>query len=167
MLPSPTAELDRLAECLRGLVDDHRKLVDLVRKHGAAMRALDASTMEALAQQQEQVRTRILQAEARRRMIVAPLVRSAKLAGEPTLTRLAAAFPTHRVALLRHRDDLRQLAGEVKQRSAVTGRIAQAMVGHLNTAVRMLAAAVERGGTYTKQGGPKLTRRLGSIEAVG
>jgi hypothetical protein len=166
-MTSPTSELDRLAECLRGLTDDHRKLVDLVRRHEAAMRSLDAAAMETLAQQQEQVRTRILQAEARRRMVVAQLVRSAKVAGEPTLTRLATAFPTHRVVFLKHRDDLRALAGEVKRRSAVAGRIAQAMAGHLNTAVRLLAAAVEGGGTYTKQGGPKLTRRLGSIEAVG
>ena len=163
----PTPELDRLADCLRGLADDHRKLVDLVRRHESAMRKLDAPAMESLGQQQEQVRTRILQAEARRKMIVAALVRATKLTGEPTLTRLATAFPTHRAALFKHRDDLRALAGDLKQRTAIASRIAQSMVGHLNTAVRLLAGAIERGGTYTRQGGPKLTRRLSSIEAVG
>jgi hypothetical protein len=47
----------------------------------------------------------------------------------------------------------------------VSARVAQSLLGHLNTAVRLLAGAVERGGgVYTKQGAPKLTRRIGSIE---
>jgi hypothetical protein len=166
-MPPQHAELERLAECLRGLVDEHRRLLDQVGRHQAAMKSLDSGAVEALAQQQEQVRTKIMQWEARRRLAVVALVRSAKLTGEPTLTRIAAGFPAYRPALLGLRDELRILATEIQQRTTVSGRIAQAMLGHLNTAIRLLASAVERGGTYTRQGTPKLTRRIGSIEAVG
>ena len=166
MLPQPS-ELDRLAECLKGLADEHRRLLDLVRRHDAAMRSMDAGQIGELVNQQEQCRTRIGQAEARRRLIVANIVRQSKLAGEPTLSRLAAAFPAHRAKLLAARDELKALAQEIKQRTTVSARIAQSLLGHLNTAVRLLASAVERGGVYTKQGTPKLTRRIGSIEAVG
>ena len=163
----PHAELDRLAECLRGLVEEHQRLLDLVNRHQAAMKAVDAAAVDSLSQLQEQSRTRIMQWEARRRLTVTALARQAKLAGEPTLARIATAFPTHRTRLLVLRDELKILATEVQQRTSIAGRIAQAMLGHLNTAVRLLANAVERGGTYTKQGAPKLTRRMGSIEAVG
>lgn len=165
--PPPRAELDRLAECLRGLVAEHRRLLDLARRHEAAMRTMDAAAIEALSTQQEQARTTVVQWEARRRIVVAAIARQAKLPGEPTLARVATAFPTHRATLLGLRDELKALAAEVQQRTTVAARIAQAMLGHLNTAVRLLATAVERGGTYTRQGTPKLTRRIGSIEAVG
>lgn len=164
---NPPAELERLAECLRGLVKEHRLLLDLVQKHQAAMKAIDASAIDLLTQQQEQCRTRIIQLEARRRLTVTALARVAKIGGEPTLVRIATLFPAQRPTLLKLRDELRILATEVKERTNVAGRVAQAMVGHLNTAVRLLASAVERGGTYTKQGAPKLTRRIGTIEAVG
>lgn len=149
-MSTPPSELDRLAECLRGLTDEHRRLLDLVRRHDAAMRRMDAGQLGDLAGQQEQCRTRIDQAEARRRLVVAGIVRQSKLAGEPTMSRLAAAFPTHRARLLAARDELKALAQEVKQRTAVSARIAQSLLGHLNTAVRLLASAVERGGVYTK-----------------
>jgi hypothetical protein len=166
-MSNPPAELERLADCLRELVQEHRRLLELVQKHQAAMKVVDATAIDALGQQQEQSRTRIMQWEARRRMTVTALARAAKLTGEPTLVRIAAAFPTKRPVLLKLRDELRILATEIQQRTSVAARVAQAMLGHLNTAVRLLASAVERGGTYTKQGAPKLTRRIGSIEAVG
>jgi hypothetical protein len=161
------AELERLAECLRGLVEEHRRLLDLVIRHHAAMKVLHSAAVESIGQLQEQSRARIMQMEARRRLTAAALARQGKLAGEPTLSRLATAFPTHRAKFLALRDELKALATEVQQRTSIAARIAQAMIGHLNTAVRLLAGAVERGGTYTKQGAPKLTRRMGSIEAVG
>lgn len=163
----PQSDLDRLIECLKGIADEHRTLLDLVRRHEAAMRSLDSAAIDDLAQKQEQVRTKIMQWEARRRMVVATLVKASKMPGEPTLTRLAAAFPTHRAALMKLKGEIVALATEIRHRTGTAGRIAQAMLGHLNTAVRLLAGAVERGGTYTRQGTPKLTRRIGSIEAVG
>ncbi|HEX8915997.1 MAG TPA: flagellar export chaperone FlgN [Humisphaera sp.] len=166
-MSTPPSELDRLCECLRGLADDHRRLLDLVGRHEAAIRTIDAAQVDLLNREQEAVRTRILHAEARRRLVAAAAARAAKLPPDATLSRLAAAVPSHRLQLLALRDDLRTLAQEVRQRTAVTAKIAQAMLGHLNTAVRLLASAVERGGTYTKQGAPKLTRRIGSMEAVG
>lgn len=166
-MSTPPSDLDRLGECLKSLVDEHRRLLDAVGRHDRAIRAMDAAQIEQLVAAQEACRTRIVQAEARRRLIVATIVRQAKLSGEPTLTRLAQAFPTHRTSFLSMRDELKKLATEIKGKAAVTTRIAQSLLGHLNTAVRLLASAVEKGGTYTKQGAPKLTRRLGSIEAVG
>lgn len=166
-MSTPPSDLDRLVECLKALVDEHRRLLDAVVRHDTAMRAMDAGQIEQLAAVQETCRTRIVQAEARRRLIVATIVRQSKLVGEPTLSRIAASSPTHRQSLLSLRDELKTVAAQIKAKTAVTARIAQSLLGHLNTAVRLLATAVEKGGTYTKQGAPKLTRRLGSIEAVG
>ena len=165
-MSTPPSELDRLAECLKGLTDEHRRLLDLVRRHDAAMRTMDAGQLGDLVNQQEQCRTRIAQAEARRRLIVASIVRQTKLAGEPTLSRLATAFPTHRARLLTARDELKALAGEIKQRTTVSARIAQSLLGHLNTAVRLIAGAVKQANVYTKQGTPSTRQRIGVMEAV-
>ncbi|MDB5294371.1 MAG: hypothetical protein JWO31_354 [Phycisphaerales bacterium] len=167
MPPPSLPELDRLADCLAGLVADHRRLLDLVGRQAAAMRTMDAAAIDDLVARQEDCRTSIARAEARRRVVVAAIARAVKLPADPTLTRLAATFPGHRTKLLAARDELRALAAEIKQRTAVSGRVAQSLLGHLNTAVRLIAGAVERGGVYTRNGTPKLTRRMGSIEAVG
>lgn len=166
-MSTPPSDLDRLAECLKALVEEHRRLLDVVTRHDVAMRAMKTAQIEQLVLAQETSRTRIIQADARRRLIVANIARQAKLGGEPTLSRIATAFPPHRDSLLAMRDELKSLATQIKSKTAVTAKIAQSLLGHLNTAVRLLASAVEKGGTYTKQGAPKLTRRLGSIEAVG
>jgi len=166
-MSTPPSDLDRLVECLKALAEEHRRLLDVVVRHDAAMRSMDVSKIEQLVAAQETARTRIVQAEARRRLIVAAIARQARLSGEPTLTRIATAFPTHRASLLSLRDELKAVATQIKHRTTVTAKIAQSLLGHLNTAVRLLASAVEKGGTYTRQGAPKLTRRLGSIEAIG
>ena len=42
-----------------------------------------------------------------------------------------------------------------------------ALLGHLNTVVRLIAGAVERAGVYTKTGAPQMSNRIGVMEAVG
>ena len=49
----------------------------------------------------------------------------------------------------------------------MAGRLASAVLGHLNTVVRLLAGAVEKAGLYTKQGIPQVSARIGVMEAVG
>ena len=56
---------------------------------------------------------------------------------------------------------------KVADRSFVANKVASAVLGHLNTIVRLLAGAVERAGVYTKHGVPKVSARIGAMEAVG
>ena len=163
----PPSDLEPLLAALRGLVEEHQRLLDLVRRHEAAVRAMDLSGMETLAAQQEASRVRISQLDARRRNAVALIARATRATGEMTLPRIASLYPTHRMGLMKLRDDLKSLALEVQSRTRIAGRIAGALLGHLNTAMRLVAGAVERAGTYTKQGTPHLTRRIGVMEAVG
>ena len=74
--------------------------------------------------------------------------------------------PPRRDALLKLRDELKAIAEEISGRVKISARIAAAVLGHLNTAVRLLAGAVERAGVYTKSGAPKVTRRIGVMEAI-
>jgi hypothetical protein len=41
------------------------------------------------------------------------------------------------------------------------------VLGHLNTAMRLFAGAVGQSGTYTKNGVPRVSARIGVMEAVG
>ena len=56
---------------------------------------------------------------------------------------------------------------QISNRVTVAGRLAGALLGHLNTAVRLIAGAVEQAGLYTRDGSPKVSGRIGVMEAVG
>jgi hypothetical protein len=88
---------------------------------------------------------------------------------EPTLSQLATAIGDSpaRQRLLGRRDELRAVVGDVATASQVTGRIAGAMLGHLNSALRLLAAAMRDAGTYNRKGSPRCSGGLGAIELIG
>jgi hypothetical protein len=69
--------------------------------------------------------------------------------------------------LLKLRAELKDVINRVQARTHVAGKLASAVVGHLNTVVRLLAGAVEKAGLYTKQGIPQVSSRIGVMEAVG
>ena len=155
-----------LENVLKSLLAEHRKLLAHVEAHHAAMKAMDLEAMEAARSRQEAGRMRITALENHRRTLMQQMAAAAR---QPSLTigRLAELYPQHGPALLAVRNELRLVVAEVARRSHGAGRLASAVLGHLNTAVRLLAGAMHHGGVYTKQGVPNLTGRVGAIEAVG
>ena len=84
-----------------------------------------------------------------------------------TLSHLAALYPQRREPLLKLGSELKQLATQIASRSRVAGRLAGAVLGHLNTVVRLLAGAVDsRANVYTTDGVPRVSSRIGVMEAV-
>ncbi|HZZ43231.1 MAG TPA: flagellar export chaperone FlgN [Tepidisphaeraceae bacterium] len=153
---------------LQQLILEHRKLLRFVESHQAAMRIMDLKAMDVSAGQQEACRLRIAGIENKRRMLVPILAKQANLSpGQTTVSALADAYPQRRKELLALRDELRQAIGEVAARTNVAGKLAGAVLGHLNTVVRIIAGAVEQAGVYTRQGTPRVAARLGIIDAVG
>jgi hypothetical protein len=152
---------------LAQLVIEHRKLLTNLAAHQAALQKLDLAAMDEASRQQEASRLRIAALESRRRHIVTSLARVLKLPADATLTQIAQAMPDRREGLLKMRDELRALAEEVATKNKVAARIAGALLGHLNTAVRLIAGAVENAGVYTKHGSPQVPGRIGGIEALG
>ncbi|MGH7214736.1 MAG: flagellar export chaperone FlgN [Tepidisphaeraceae bacterium] len=160
-------QLLELEAILQALINEHRKLLTHIDAHQTAMRKMDLSKMDAAAKQQEAARLRISSLEAKRQFAVNQLARMSKLSGEITLARVADVNPLRREPLLKLRDELREMMLEIKSRTNVAGRVAGAVLGHLNTVVRLLAGAVEQAGLYTKNGVPKVSARIGVMEAVG
>lgn len=160
-------QLAALEAALQQLIDEHRKLLGLVDAQYAAMRAMDLTALDVAANGQEACRLRIATLETKRRGIVQLLTRGAKIDGTVTIAKLTTLFPQRRDALLQLRDELKSVAGAISTRTKVAGRVAGAVLGHLNTVVRLLAGAVERAGVYTKDGVPQVSRRIGVMEAVG
>ena len=159
--------LPELESVLRALADEHRRLLASVEAQQAAMKAFDLKAMDDARNQQEASRLRVATLEAKRRTVVAHIAKGLKLDGKVTLTRLADLHPPRRDALLILRDEIRQLAEAIAARAHVAGRLAGAVLGHLNTVVRLLAGAVEKAGLYTKHGVPRVSSRIGVMEAVG
>jgi hypothetical protein len=95
------------------------------------------------------------------------MAKGLKLDGPLTLTQTAALHPPRRQALLAVRDEIKQLAEAIATRSHIAGRLASSVLGHLNTVVRLLAGAVEKAGLYTKHGVPRVSSRIGVMEAIG
>ncbi len=161
----PTAELEKL---LAQLVNEHRTLLNAVELHLEAMRTFK---YEFLAQANETIeasRTRIVMLEARRRIVIQQLCRLNKLPANASLQQIAeVATPQGKVALMKLRDELKVITGQVARKTNVSSRVATAMLGHLNTVVRLVAGAVQQAAVYTKQGMPTVAARIGVMEAVG
>ena len=159
--------LPELESVLRALADEHRRLLAAVEAQQGAMKAFDLKAMDDARNQQEASRLRVATLEAKRRTVVAHIAKGLKLDGKVTLTQLADLHPPRRAALLALRDEIKQLAETIAARTHVAGRLAGAVLGHLNTVVRLLAGAVEKAGLYTKHGVPRVSSRIGVMEAVG
>jgi hypothetical protein len=158
--------LDELHNLLSAMIDEHRKLLAETERHQKAIRTMDVPGMDASCVRQADLRSRIGSLEARRRPLIEALVPGHR-GPAITLTNLAERFPQSRTRMLAQRDELRDLIGQIKQRTHVAGRVATTVLRHLNSVVRMLSGAVQQAGVYTKQGVPKLSARIGSLDSVG
>lgn len=159
--------ISELEAVLGQLVQEHVRLLGQVTRHEDAMKAFDLHVMDDAGREQEASRLRITLIEQRRRALVAQIARSVNHSGELTIRKLAALEPAHAVSLLRLRAELKDVVEQVASRNKVSGKVATAVLGHLNTVVRLLAGAVERAGLYTKNGIPQVSSRIGGLEAVG
>lgn len=163
-----SAQLLQLETILQQLVGEHGKLLKHIDRHQSAMKALDLVAMDEAARQQEACRIRIGGIENRRRVLVSQIAAQLRMDGHPTVARVsAAAPPILRAKLLTLRQELVDVMEAISKRVTVAGRLAGALLGHLNTAVRLLSGAVEQAGTYTKHGVPRVSARIGVMEAVG
>ena len=160
-------QLSDLETTLQQLIAEHRKLLVSMDAQQAAMRVMDLAAMDVAQNAQEASRLRIATLETKRRTIVSLLTRGVKVAQPVTLTALAELYPQRKAELLKLRDELKDVATTISSRSKVAGKLAGAVLGHLNTVVRLLAGAVERAGVYTKDGIPRVSGRIGIMEAVG
>ena len=160
----PVLELEAL---LTELLGEHRRLLGHVEFQLQMMKQLNTRQMEVARNLQESSRSRIGNLEGRRRMLVQQIARINQLKIEPKIPQLAQMFPQRRMQLLGLRAELETVMKEVESKSFVTSKLAAAVLGHLNTAMRILSGAVGGGGTYTNRGVPKVSRRIGVMEAIG
>jgi hypothetical protein len=160
--------LPELENLLRLLVAEHRRLLAHLDAQQAAMKAFDLKALDDCRNQQEASRLRIAGLETKRRSLVLQIAKALRV--DPnglTITKVVELQPQCRTSLLSLRDELKTLAAQITARTHVAGRLAGAVLGHLNTVVRLLAGAVEKSGLYTKQGVPRVSARIGVMEAVG
>jgi chromosome segregation ATPase len=162
-----SAQLTELETIMQQLIAEHAKLLRQLESQQAAMKNLDLRAMEDMAHNQEATRLRIATLDSRRRAVVSRLAKALNLPDQPTIAKLADTVPQARPRLLALRDQLKALIAQVASRAHVAGRLAGAVLGHLNTVVRLLAGAVEQAGLYTKHGVPQVSARIGVLEAIG
>ena len=157
------AELEKV---LGQLVAEHATLLTRFQEHAAAMPALRLGDLAAAGQAIEASRTRIVFLESRRKLAIAQVVRLHKVSPTASLAELAELSPPHRLALLKHREQLRALVAQIARRGTISAKVAGAMLGHLNSAVRLIAGAVQQANVYTRHGTPGTRQRIGVMEAV-
>ncbi len=155
-----------IEQMLRQLIIEHQKLLGHVETHEQAMRRFDLRAMDESAKLQEAARSRIAAMELRRKSAAVALAKASRINGELTIARLAELFPANAGSLLSLRDELKTIAGEIAGKTFVASRLAGAVLGHLNTAVRLFAGVTDRTGVYTKSGSPIVARRNGIMNAI-
>jgi DNA repair exonuclease SbcCD ATPase subunit len=156
-----------LESVLQQLIDEHRKMLAQVDLQYDAVRFYKPREMKDIALLQESTRLRVLKLDAQRRLLTQQLAKLYKVEGELTISMLMQMFPSRAANLKKLRDELRDLMQQIKTKTQIAGRVASSVLGHLNTIVRLLAGAVERAGVYTKHGVPRVSARIGAMEAVG
>lgn len=156
-----------LETILQNMIAEHQKLLGHIEAQQAAMKRLETRHMNESTSLQDACRRRIAMLEQQRQAMVVQIARELKVQGPLTLSKLAALHPPKAQSLLKQRAELRGLAEQIRARAHVAGRVAGAVLGHLNTVVRLLAGAVEKAGLYTRTGTPQVSRRIGVMEAVG
>lgn len=162
-MSAPIVELEKL---LTLLVRDHQELADAMQQHQQAMRNLRSDLLTSARTQIESCRNRILAHETRRRVVVQQIIRLHRLQPNPSLQQLAEVVPAYRDRLLKLREELTRLTAQIGRQNTISARLAGAMLGHLNTVVRIVSGAVQQASVYTKQGMPTVASRVGVMEAV-
>ena len=160
-------QVSELESILNEQIAEHQRLLKHLTAQQAAMKIFDLKAMDVTARGQEASRLRILSLETRRRGIVLQLARANGVQGNLNIADVAKLYPQRADALLKQRVLLKDLMKQITDRASVAGKLAGAVLGHLNTVVRLLAGAVGKAGLYTKQGVPQMTARIGVMEAVG
>jgi hypothetical protein len=160
-------QISELEAVLRQLIQEHTRLLTHVTAHSTAIQAFDLRTMDDAGREQEGCRLRITMLDQRRISIVQQIAKAMNVSGELTVARIAKLDPEHAQSLLQLRAQLKEIVEQVSTRNKISGKVAGAVLGHLNTMVRLLAGAVERAGLYTKNGVPRVSSRIGGLETVG
>ena len=163
-MSAPIAELDKL---LVQIIAEHKTLLGGISRHLEAMKTFKIGEVAAATDVVEASRVRIVMFEHRRKMLLQQITRTYKVPLNATLRQLADASPADRDSLLRRRDELQQVTAQIAEKTNVSSRVAGALLGHLNTVVRIVAGAMHQRTVYTKQGVPTVASRIGLIEAVG
>jgi FlgN protein len=156
-----------LENLLRAMIAEHRRLMETVDPQQKAMRTFNLKSIEEISGAQEACRLRISTLETKRRMLVGQIARAAKISGEVKIDRVAELFPERKTELLRLKNELQGIIKTIAERTRVSGKVAGAVLGHLNTVVRLISGVVEQAGLYTKYGVPQVSARIGLLEAVG
>ena len=156
-----------LESVLKQMLVEHRLMVGSLEAQQAAMKKLDLPAIGVAAREQEACRLRVVSMETRRRAITDQLSRELRVQGPLTLSRLAELHPPGARGLMALRIELRAAIEEVRSRAFVAARVAHAVLGHLNTMVRLFSGAVEKAGLYTRSGTARVSSRIGMMEAIG
>lgn len=159
--------VSELEAILNELIAEHQRLLRHLLAQQAAMKLFDLKAMDTSTISQEASRLRITTLETKRRSIVLQLARANGRQTDVTIGDVAKFYPQRSSVLLQQRAALKDLMGQISDRAYVAGKLAGAVLGHLNTVVRLLAGAVGKAGVYTKNGVPQMSGRIGVMEAVG
>ncbi len=160
-------QLTELEVTIQQLTAEHHRLIKHMDAHQAAMKTFDLAAMDVAAHQQEASRLRIGMIENKRKNLVNQIAKLLKHEGQLTITRIAELNPHRGPLLMKLRDDLKTTIEQAAAKSHIAGKLAGAVLGHLNTVVRLLAGSVENAGVYSKHGVPQVNARIGVMEAVG
>lgn len=158
--------ISELEKILKSMVQENRSLLASVQAHQHAIRHMRLADINATRATIEAARFKIVAMENRRKTLTSELAASMRLPSI-TIMKLAELNPAQGTRLLQLRNELHEVVEQVRKETYVSGKVAQSLLGHLNTVVRLVMGAVQTAGVYTKQGTPKMAKRIGLMNAVG
>jgi FlgN protein len=142
----------RLASLIGELTEIHERLLEVTRRHRAAVRAADGAAVASCVREQRELVAMIGQLDDERRGLIAQMLPGVP-AREVTLTRLSGMFPHPlRGRLEGSAARLRGLIEAISQENKAVALATGTLMGHMDALVRQIASALSQSGTYGRCG---------------
>ena len=147
---------EQLGVLIDRLTERYTVVLRLLREHHEAIRRADGAAVGEVTERQTLVIAEIEALDRRRRDLVAAAAAAFPQAAQGrtlTITHLAALLPEpDRSRLTNGAERLRELAGEVKERSASIRAATATLVAHVEGLVRQVGKQLSHAGTYGRRG---------------
>lgn len=144
------SELERVLE---GMLRVQTQLLEVTRRHRAAIAQADASEIGACVRTHAELLRAVQELEGRRRAVVAQLTAGTKPTRQPTLTelaeRLADPWRERAIGLAKQ---LRETLVRVTDEQRTVRMASESLLAHMDGLVRQIAKKLSHAGTYSARG---------------
>lgn len=153
--PSVATQAEAMEKLMRGLIDEHARLLQCLERKREAVRQARLSDVNAHCDEEHRIIQRMNDFERHRRDLVRRIGNALQVPRneDVTISRIAGAVPDPlRTRLEAGSAQLRDAVLEVRKQSSVVRAAAEALARHMSGVMQSVHSALSRAGVYGRRG---------------